>query len=69
MSRDVAQDRLISAVEDWIAAEHLYRHGTATTPKGSCNRLIEAERKLRRLVTGKGELTAAFQRLPKRSDL
>lgn len=59
----VDPDELEQAVSVWVRCEWAYRLGPNAYQTPEQDELIKAEERLRRALTGKGSLGAAFERL------
>ncbi len=61
-------DKLTRAVEQWIRAEWCFRLGPYPYTREAEGWLLQAERKLRRALTGKGKLGDAHKVLKEKQD-
>ncbi len=55
------EGRLTELVRRWIRAEHVFRFGSRAYTKQAEEWLLEAEQRLRKVVTGKRQLVDAYE--------
>ena len=63
MSRTTSSDDLAGAVANWIRADYEFRLGKQPYRTQTQEWLVKAEVRLRRALTGKGQLESAYKTL------